>query len=304
MRCPGGRGRSRWRCVARSAPRSNRACPRRPAAGWCGRSPPALTPARSAGSSATPGTAITLIHNAARGYPRAVNNLAINALTAAFARGSSIVDEKAARIAISETGADERHRAEHPVTQPTKAPPATSARGLSTRRSSATRMTASCARSTTENNRLRTVRRCTPYLSASALIDIWLRCASNRIAAYSSTLDPIPAPLRERTDEQRTTPKIRPNPGSTTQPGGVSPYDIPRMGPIPSATPAPRPAAGGARTEKNSGASSECYSHAHGSCGAAFASVGLGSRSGPFLLSSAHAMHGLAADAAQSGLAR
>jgi type II secretory pathway predicted ATPase ExeA len=50
--------------------------------------------------------AITLIHNAARGYPRAVNNLAINALTAAFARGSSIVDEKAARIAISETGAD------------------------------------------------------------------------------------------------------------------------------------------------------------------------------------------------------
>ena len=30
--------------------------------------------------------AITVIHNAARGYPRAVNNLAINALTAAFAR--------------------------------------------------------------------------------------------------------------------------------------------------------------------------------------------------------------------------
>jgi type II secretory pathway predicted ATPase ExeA len=50
--------------------------------------------------------AITLIHNAARGYPRAVNNLAINALTAAFARAGSIVDEKAARIAISETGAD------------------------------------------------------------------------------------------------------------------------------------------------------------------------------------------------------
>jgi type II secretory pathway predicted ATPase ExeA len=50
--------------------------------------------------------AITLIHNAARGHPRAVNNLAINALTAAFARTSSIVDEKAARIAISETGAD------------------------------------------------------------------------------------------------------------------------------------------------------------------------------------------------------
>jgi type II secretory pathway predicted ATPase ExeA len=50
--------------------------------------------------------AITLIHNASRGYPRAVNNLAVNALTAAFARNSAIVDEKAARIAISETGAD------------------------------------------------------------------------------------------------------------------------------------------------------------------------------------------------------
>ena len=50
--------------------------------------------------------AITLIHNASRGYPRAVNNLAVNALTAAFARDSAIVDEKAARAAISETGAD------------------------------------------------------------------------------------------------------------------------------------------------------------------------------------------------------
>jgi type II secretory pathway predicted ATPase ExeA len=50
--------------------------------------------------------AVTLIHNASRGYPRAINNLAVNALTSAFARKSSIVDEKAARIAISETGAD------------------------------------------------------------------------------------------------------------------------------------------------------------------------------------------------------
>ena len=50
--------------------------------------------------------AITLIHNASRGYPRAINNLAVNALTSAFARTSPIVDEKAARIAISETGAD------------------------------------------------------------------------------------------------------------------------------------------------------------------------------------------------------
>jgi len=48
--------------------------------------------------------AITVIHNASRGYPRAVNNLAVNALTAAFASNNAIVDEKAARIAISETG--------------------------------------------------------------------------------------------------------------------------------------------------------------------------------------------------------
>ena len=51
--------------------------------------------------------AVNLIHNASRGYPRAVNNLAVNALTAAFARNNPIVaDEKAARTAISETGAD------------------------------------------------------------------------------------------------------------------------------------------------------------------------------------------------------
>lgn len=47
-----------------------------------------------------------MIHNASRGYPRAINNLAVNALTSAFARNNPIVDEKAARIAITETGAD------------------------------------------------------------------------------------------------------------------------------------------------------------------------------------------------------
>lgn len=50
--------------------------------------------------------AITLIHNTSRGYPRAINNLAVNALTAAFARNDTLVDEKAARAAITETGAD------------------------------------------------------------------------------------------------------------------------------------------------------------------------------------------------------
>ena len=50
--------------------------------------------------------AITLIHNASRGHPSAVNNHALHALTAAFAAGHSIVGEKAARIAISETATD------------------------------------------------------------------------------------------------------------------------------------------------------------------------------------------------------
>ena len=48
--------------------------------------------------------ALTLIHNASRGYPRTVDNFAVNALTAANASNNAIVDEKAARIAISETG--------------------------------------------------------------------------------------------------------------------------------------------------------------------------------------------------------
>jgi len=38
--------------------------------------------------------AIALIHNASRGHPRAVNNLALHALTAAFAADHAIVDEK------------------------------------------------------------------------------------------------------------------------------------------------------------------------------------------------------------------
>ena len=72
--------------------------------------------------------AITLIHNAARGYARAVNNLAVYALTAAFAAKTAIVDEKSARIAVTEVATTEplnvrRHQAEDTVTTPTKAPP-------------------------------------------------------------------------------------------------------------------------------------------------------------------------------------
>ena len=46
--------------------------------------------------------AITQIHDASRGKPRAINNLAIAALVATYATGKKIVDQSAARAAISE----------------------------------------------------------------------------------------------------------------------------------------------------------------------------------------------------------
>jgi len=50
--------------------------------------------------------AVALIHQQARGMPRAVNNLAIQALVAAFAAGKAIVDESSARAAIAEVTSD------------------------------------------------------------------------------------------------------------------------------------------------------------------------------------------------------
>lgn len=44
----------------------------------------------------------TVIHQASRGYPRGINNLAISALIATFATGKSIVDQSAAQAAITE----------------------------------------------------------------------------------------------------------------------------------------------------------------------------------------------------------
>ena len=46
--------------------------------------------------------AITQIHEAARGKPRTVNNLAVAALIATCATGKKIVDQAAARAAITE----------------------------------------------------------------------------------------------------------------------------------------------------------------------------------------------------------
>ena len=47
--------------------------------------------------------AIALIHQTSRGLPRAVNNLAVQALLAAYAANTGIVDESSARQAVKET---------------------------------------------------------------------------------------------------------------------------------------------------------------------------------------------------------
>jgi len=46
--------------------------------------------------------ATALIHQTSRGLPRAVNNLAVQALVAAYADNKAIVDESAARAAVTE----------------------------------------------------------------------------------------------------------------------------------------------------------------------------------------------------------
>jgi type II secretory pathway predicted ATPase ExeA len=46
--------------------------------------------------------AIALIHQTSRGYPRAINNIAVQALIAAFAANKAIVDESSTRTAVTE----------------------------------------------------------------------------------------------------------------------------------------------------------------------------------------------------------
>jgi type II secretory pathway predicted ATPase ExeA len=50
--------------------------------------------------------AVALIHQVSRGLPRQVNNLATQSLIAAFAAKKSIVDESAARAAVTEVSAE------------------------------------------------------------------------------------------------------------------------------------------------------------------------------------------------------
>ncbi len=50
--------------------------------------------------------AADLIHQVSRGLPRAVNNLAVQALVAAYAANKTIVDESSARAAVTEVTTD------------------------------------------------------------------------------------------------------------------------------------------------------------------------------------------------------
>lgn len=50
--------------------------------------------------------AVALIHHTSRGIPRAINNLAVQALIATYADGKGIVDEQAAKTAVTEVTSD------------------------------------------------------------------------------------------------------------------------------------------------------------------------------------------------------
>jgi type II secretory pathway predicted ATPase ExeA len=50
--------------------------------------------------------AVALVHQVSRGLPRAINNLAVQSLVAAFAAKKSIVDESSARSAVTEVTAE------------------------------------------------------------------------------------------------------------------------------------------------------------------------------------------------------
>ena len=57
-------------------------------------------------SDAVPNDAAALIHQVSRGLPRAINNLAIQSLVAAYAAKKAIVDESSARAAVTEITAE------------------------------------------------------------------------------------------------------------------------------------------------------------------------------------------------------
>ncbi|MBP2366771.1 hypothetical protein [Pseudonocardia parietis] len=62
----------------------------------------ACSPSRGRSDTLFSDDAAALIHQTSRGYPRAVNNLALQALVAAFAADKAIVDESSTRAAVAE----------------------------------------------------------------------------------------------------------------------------------------------------------------------------------------------------------
>ena len=58
------------------------------------------------GSNRVSDDTVALIHQVSRGLPRAVNNLAVQSLVAAFADNNAIVDESSARAAVTEVTAE------------------------------------------------------------------------------------------------------------------------------------------------------------------------------------------------------
>jgi type II secretory pathway predicted ATPase ExeA len=49
---------------------------------------------------------VALVHQVSRGLPRSVNNLATQALVAAYVKRKSVVDESSARMAAAEVDAE------------------------------------------------------------------------------------------------------------------------------------------------------------------------------------------------------
>jgi hypothetical protein len=67
--------------------------------------------------------ATALIHHLFRGLPRAVNNLGVQSIVAAYATGKTIVDESSTQAAITDvTANDDQHDAVN--TRPRRQPPA------------------------------------------------------------------------------------------------------------------------------------------------------------------------------------
>ena len=87
--------------------------------------------------------AADLIHHTSRGLPRAVNNLALQALVATYAANKTIVDEipPPAPSPKSPPNNQPRHGEHQTANTTTKTPPRTSGRGLRHHRTSAPEMT-------------------------------------------------------------------------------------------------------------------------------------------------------------------